>query len=133
MLVSLMVPYTTVASENTFLYPNNSDKKLHSAVGFSKQIDPVLFKEVKDGSINLKEKILYKDLENTIKEKLSDFHDPNLVNIYLNRNENISPFRQIYLYCSVNDSKHKFKYRFIIFDAETKSVISKGDGTSNKR
>ncbi|MDG4850253.1 hypothetical protein P8767_23455, partial [Peribacillus frigoritolerans] len=75
-------------------------------------------------TLNIREKVLYKDLKFIVNKHAEKYQ---LVNIYDNKHSNINPNRQIYLFCSISDTKEKMKHKYLLIDAETQEPISEGN------
>jgi hypothetical protein len=70
--------------------------------------------------------LLYKDLKKFIKSNVNEYYYINLFNIYSNQNNNVSPNRQVYFYCSIMENDKTLNYKYTIVDAETKVPIASG-------
>lgn len=115
-------------------YQNNEDKNFPSAEEFlSKEVKTSrlakYYEEYKDADLNIREKILFKDLEKTVKNNLGKIADDtifNQPNIKVDRN------KLIYFYSSVLHSKDDVKNKFILIDAETKEMLWAGNSYVKK-
>ncbi|MDP9738955.1 UNVERIFIED_ORG: hypothetical protein QFZ59_000785 [Bacillus sp. B2I3] len=105
-------------------YTDNSKKQLISANEFY-QRNNLDYYEFKSATLNIREKILYKDLKSTVNKYAEKY---SLVNSYNNLHPNIDPKRQVYLFCSIKEKKESFIYKYFIIDAETKEPITEGNG-----
>lgn len=93
-----------------------------------RHLDTVLFKEMSDASINIREKLLFNEVEglNYI------VSDGNILRPYpdidINYNQTVSPDRQVYFFYSFKDTEKEFRGRYAIYDVETKEMVA-GGGT----
>ncbi|RHW43336.1 hypothetical protein D1B31_01310 [Neobacillus notoginsengisoli] len=130
MLSSLFI--SEVFADEKYLYPDNKDKDFISAAEHFKTGNLKGYIPIKNADKNIEQKLLYKDLKYYVLSIVNDNnHYTPLSNIYLNKNDNISPNRQIYLYLTVLDSEKEFRYQFLILDAETKESFAEGNGWAN--
>ncbi|SEM78327.1 hypothetical protein SAMN04487786_2595 [Paenisporosarcina quisquiliarum] len=89
-------------------------------------LDTVLFKEKPDASINIREKLLFNEVEglNYITS------DGNILRPYpdidINYHQTVSPDRQVYFFYSFKDTEKKFRGRYAIYDVETKEMVAAG-------
>ncbi|MFF2793787.1 hypothetical protein [Lysinibacillus xylanilyticus] len=91
-----------------------------------RNLDTILFKEMPDASVNIREKLLFKEVE-----KLNYItFDGNILRPYpdidINYHQNVSPDRQVYFFYSFKDTEKEFKGRYAIYDAETKETVAGG-------
>ncbi|ASS95521.1 hypothetical protein [Peribacillus simplex] len=126
-LAMLMLVNVNVNAQTSERYTDNSKKHLVNANKFYNNKKTGDYSEYKTATLNIREKILYKDLKSTVNKNAGKYSE---VNIYNNKNPNIDPKRQIYLFCSFKETKEKMIYKFIIIDAETQEPISEGNGES---
>ncbi|USK42247.1 hypothetical protein [Cytobacillus oceanisediminis] len=131
-VVYLQTSIHTLA-ENNYLLPDNKEKQFISASEFKKSGKLTGYIQFKDADINFEQKLLYKDLKQYIKSKVSEYYFINLINIYSNPNSSVSPDRQIYFYCSISDDDNTLKYKYLILDAETSKPIAEGNGQNFKQ
>ena len=106
-------------AENGYLFPDNKGKHFVSAREFFQSEKITGYTQFEEADINIRQKLLYKDLQQFIKSNVNEYYYINLLNIYSDPNNNVSPNRQVYFYCSVLDNKKTLKYKYIILDAET--------------
>lgn len=123
----LMLITVTVHAQSSEKYPDNSKKQLISANEVYERNHLGDYSEFNTATLNIREKVLYRDLKSTVNKHAKKY---SLVNIYNNTNQNIDPKRQIYLFCSIKETKEKIIYKYVITDAETKNPISEGNGES---
>lgn len=121
-----------INAENTYLYPDNKEKNFISATEFFRTGNLRGYSQFKGADINLIQKLAYKDLKKFIRSKVNDNYYLNLNNIYINTNDNVSPNRQVYFYCSIIDNETTFMHKFIILDAETTEPLFEGNGQKFK-
>ncbi|MFE3977211.1 MULTISPECIES: hypothetical protein [unclassified Peribacillus] len=124
-LTMLMLITVNVNAQTSEKYIDNSKKQLKSANEFYKRNNLGDYSEFKTATLNIREKLLYKDLKSTVNKHAEKY---SLVNIYNNPNPNIDPKRQIYLFCSIKETKEKMIHKILIIDAETKEPIAEGNG-----
>ncbi|MGG0791942.1 hypothetical protein ABE132_25300 [Peribacillus simplex] len=124
-LTMLMLIAVNVNAQSSEKYIDNSKKNLVSANEFYKSGKIEDYSEYKTATINIREKLLYKDLKSTVNKNAGKY---SLVNIFYNKSQNIDPNRQIYLFCSIKETKEKMFHKFVIIDAETKEPIAEGNG-----
>lgn len=127
----LQKPIHTLTKDN-YLFPENKDKQFISAEEFFINGNLMNYTEFKKANINFRQKLLYKDLKLFIKSKVNEYYYKNLYNIYAYQHRGVSPYRQVYFYCSVLDNEKTFKYKFLILDAETTKKIGEGSGQKYK-
>ncbi|WP_433596271.1 hypothetical protein [Lysinibacillus xylanilyticus] len=89
-------------------------------------LDTILFKEIPDASVNIREKLLFKEVE-----KLNYItFDGNILRPYpdidINYHQTVSPDRQVYFFYSFKDTEKEFRGRYAIYDAETKDTVAGG-------
>ena len=93
-----------------------------------RHLDTVLFKEMLDASINIREKLLFNEVEglNYL------IFDGNILRPYpdidINYHQTVSPDRQVYFFYSFKDTEKEFRGRYAIYDVETKEMVA-GGGT----
>ncbi|PJO44802.1 hypothetical protein [Lysinibacillus xylanilyticus] len=90
-------------------------------------LDTILFKEMPDASVNIREKLLFKEVE-----KLNYItFDGNILRPYpdidINYHQTVSPDRQVYFFYSFKDTEKEFRGRYAIYDAETKETVAGGN------
>ncbi|PAE35416.1 hypothetical protein CHI06_23480 [Bacillus sp. 7884-1] len=83
-------------AENNFLLPKNDEKQFISAMDFLKSGKLTGYTQFSEADIYLQKKLLYKDLHKFIKSNVNEYYYIKLINIYSNRNNNVSPNRQVY-------------------------------------
>jgi hypothetical protein len=91
-------------------------------------LDTVLFKEMPDASVNIRKKLLFKEVE-----RLNYItFDGNILLSYpdidINYHQTVSPDRQVYFFYSFKDTEKEFRGRYAIYDVETKETVA-GGGT----
>ena len=92
-----------------------------------KHLDTVLFKEMPDASINIREKLLFNEVEglNYL------IFDGNILRPYpdidINYHQTVSPDRQVYFFYSFKDTVKEFRGRYAIYDVETKKLVAGGE------
>ena len=93
-----------------------------------RHLDTFLFKEMPDASINIREKLLFNEVER-LTYLISDgnIFRP-YPNIDINYHQTISPDRQVYFFYSFKDTEKEFRGRYAIYDVETKEMVA-GGGT----
>ncbi|MGE6721388.1 hypothetical protein ACQKGD_29330 [Peribacillus frigoritolerans] len=106
-------------------YSDNSKKNFINANEFYKSEKTGDYREYKTATLNIREKLLYKDLKSTVNKHAGKY---SLINIYINKNRNIDPKRQIYLFCSIKETEEKMIRKYLIIDAETQKFITEGHG-----
>ncbi|MGW8426181.1 hypothetical protein ACWGJQ_11860 [Peribacillus simplex] len=126
-LTMLMLITVNVNAQTSEKYTDNSKKQLISANEFYLRNNLGDYSEFKTATLNIREKFLYKDLKSTVNKHAEKY---SLVNSYNNPHPNIDPKRQIYLFCSIKETKENMFHKFLIIDAETKEPISEGNGES---
>lgn len=124
-LTILMLITVNVNAQTSKKYTDNSKKQLISANEFYQRNNLGNYSEIKNATLNIREKLLYKDLKSTVNKHAEKYL---LVNIYNNQHPNIDPKRQVYLYISIKDTKEKMHHKFLIIDAGTKKPLSDGNG-----
>ncbi|MFE4429884.1 hypothetical protein ACFRH9_22940 [Peribacillus butanolivorans] len=124
-LTMLMLVTVNVNAQTPEKYIDNSKKNLISANEFYKSGKIGDYSEYKTATLNIREKLLYKNLKSTVNKNVGKY---SLVNIYNNKHPNIDPKRQIYLFCSVKETKESMLHKFLIIDAETLEPIAEGHG-----
>ncbi|MBT2668964.1 hypothetical protein J7J00_26595 [Bacillus sp. ISL-4] len=124
-LTMLMLITVNVNAQSSEKYIDNSKKNLISANEFYKSGKIGDYSEYNTATLNIREKLLYKDLKSTVNKNAEIY---SLVNIYNNKHPNIDPKRQIYLFCSVKETKESTLHKFLIIDAETIEPIAEGHG-----
>lgn len=125
-LTMLMLITVNINAQTSEKYADNSQKQLISANEFYLRNNLGDYSEFKTATLNIREKLLYKDLKSTVNKHAGNY---SLVNIHNNPHPNIDPKRQVYLFCSIKETKEKMHHKFLIMDAETKEPISEGKGT----
>jgi hypothetical protein len=113
-------------AKNGYLLPDNKEKEFVSAREFFESGKLEGYIKFKKANINIQEKLLYKDLKKFIKSNVNEYYYINLFNIYSNQNNNVSPNRQVYFYCSIMENDKTLNYKYTIVDAETKVPIASG-------
>lgn len=131
-MVYLQNSINTLA-ENNYLLSDNKEKQFISAREFLQSGKLTGYSQYKNADINFQQKLLYKDLNRFIKSNVNDYFYTNLINIYSNPNNSISPNRQVYFFCSILDNDKTFKYKFIILDAETSKPLREGYRKGSKQ
>ena len=124
-LTMVMLITVNVNAQSSKNFTDNSNKNLISANELYKSEKIGNYSEYKTATLNIREKLLYKDLESTVNKRAEKY---SLVNIYNNQHPNIDPKRQIYLFCSIKETKEKMSHKYLIIDAETKDPIAEGKG-----
>ncbi|MCQ6282927.1 hypothetical protein [Bacillus sp. EB600] len=114
-------------AKNGYLFPDNKEKHFVSAREYYQCGKLKGYAQFKDANINIQQKLLYKDLQQFIKSNVNEYYYINLFNIYSNQNNNVSPDRQIYFYCSLLENDKTLKYKYIILDAETTNPQASGN------
>lgn len=122
-----------ILAESNYLLPDNKENHFISASEFFQSGKLTGYTQYKDANINFQQKLLYKDLNQFIKSNVNDYFYTNLINIYSNPNNRVSPNRQVYFYCSILDNDKTFEYKFIILDAETSKRILEGSRQASKQ
>lgn len=120
----LMLITVNVHAQTSEKYTDNSKKQLISANEFYQKND-LYYYEFKSATLNIREKILYKDLKSTVNKYAEKYQ---LVNSYNNPHPHIDPKRQVYFFCSIKEKKESFVHKYLIVDAETKEPITEGNG-----
>jgi hypothetical protein len=119
-------------AKNGYLFPDNKVRHFVSAKEFYQTGKLKSYTPFEGANINIQQKLLYKDLQQFIKSNVNEYYYMNLLNIYSNQNNNVSPNRQVYFYCSILEDDKSFKYKFIILDAETTNPIASGNRQAYK-
>ncbi|TQR15609.1 hypothetical protein [Psychrobacillus soli] len=146
---------TTLSDKMEYLYPANKEKNFDETVdefyqalrdvkypghqelyqrymqkpkSQQRHLDTVLYKEMPDASINIREKLLFNEIEglNYI------ISDGNILRPYpdidINYHQTVSPDRQVYFFYSFKDTEKEFRGRYAIYDIKTKEMVA-GGGT----
>lgn len=112
-------------------YPNNEKKEFIDAVSYLEtELPENEYTEFKNATLNVREKILFKDLKDTVESKMKKYSN---VNIYSQNYPNVEPNRQIYFFTTVLDSQKQIDVKYILVDAETKDILFKGTEFTLKR
>ena len=140
---------TTSSNKIEYLYPANKEKVFDETVDEfyqalrdvkyqvhqelyqrykqqQNQLDTVIFREMPDASINVREKLLFNEVEgvNYITS------DGNILRIYPDieiKYHSVSPERQVYFFYSFKDTEKEFRGRYAIYDVETKKLVAGGE------
>lgn len=114
---------------NMLKYPENKHKTFLAAEEYYKKGELYKYHEFNNAIFNLRKKLLYKNLEKVLKnESKNKINRELFYNLYANKHSQVSPNRQVYLFCTVMKTKNDTQYKFIMIDAETSEVIVEGDG-----
>ncbi|MFP3512185.1 hypothetical protein SB775_21615 [Peribacillus sp. SIMBA_075] len=124
-LTMIMLITVNVNAQTSEKYTDNSKKQLISANEIYQKNNLDYYDEFKSATLNIREKILYKDLKSTVNKYAEKY---SLVNSYNNPHPHIDPKRQVYLFCSIKEKKESFIHKYLIVDAETKEPITEGNG-----
>jgi len=91
-------------------------------------MDTALFKEMPDASVNIREKLLFNEVDriNYITWD-GNLHYP-YPDMNVNFHQTISPNRQVFFFFSFKDTEEEFKGRYAVYDVETKELLA-GGGT----
>lgn len=92
-----------------------------------RHLDTVLFKEMPDASVNVRKKLLFKEVE-----KLNYItFDGNILRSYpdidIKYYQAVSPDRQVYFFYSFKDTEKEFRGNYAIYDVETKEMVTAGN------
>ncbi|MFE3573418.1 hypothetical protein [Lysinibacillus sp. NPDC059133] len=139
---------TTPSDKNEYLYPANKEKVFDETVDefyqalrdlkypvhqrykqkLKQELDTAIFKEISDSSVNIKKKLLFKEVEGLNYITI----DGNILRTYpdidINYHQTVSPDRQVYFFYSFKDTEKEFRGRYAIYDVETKKMVA-GGGT----
>jgi hypothetical protein len=91
-----------------------------------RDLDIGLFKEIPDASVNIRKRLLFKEVENfnyITWDANIHFTYPD---IDINYHQAVSPNRQIYFFYSFMDTEQEFSGRYAIYDVETKEMLAGG-------
>ncbi|MGM0867595.1 MAG: hypothetical protein ACQEWF_23375 [Bacillota bacterium] len=89
------------------------------------------YREYDKAELNIREKVLFKDLKETLTKKLNK-KVPST--IYSQPSIKVDPNRQVYFYGSVDNTQSgQQKFKFAIFDAESKQLLWAGKDISSPR
>lgn len=83
-------------------------------------MDAGLFKEITDASVNIRKKVLFKEVKgfNYMTWDWNVLHT--YPNIDLKEYQTVSPNRQVFFFYSLKDTEKEFRGRYAIYDVETK-------------
>jgi hypothetical protein len=91
-----------------------------------RDLDAGLFKEIPDASVNIRKKVLFKE----VKGYNYLTWDGNVLHTYpdidLKYHQTVSPNRQVFFFYSFKDTEKEFSGRYAIYDVETKEFLSGG-------
>ena len=132
-LVVFLQNSINMLAENNYLLPDNKENHFISASEFFQSGKLTGYSQNKDANINFQQKLLYKDLNHLINSNVNNDFYTNLINIYSNPNNSVSPNRQVYFFCSILENDKTFEYKFIILDAETSKRILEGSRQAYKQ
>ncbi|PLR79075.1 hypothetical protein CU633_02515 [Bacillus sp. V3-13] len=133
LVIFTLSPFRANAEVQLLKYPENEHKVFLSAEEYYKKEKLHDYHEFKKATFSLRKKLLYKNLEKVLKNESSDKIDYKIFhNLFAHKHSQVSPNRQVYLYCSVIETKDDLQYKFIMIDAETSELLVEGDGTHYK-
>lgn len=102
-------------------YPGNADKNFPSADMFYQKVNQNEYTEYPDSVYKIREKILYKDLNNVFSLVPKQFGTTTDINA-----DGYNPERQVYVFISAKFVNKKPFHQHAVFDAETGRMISGG-------
>ncbi|MFS0639204.1 hypothetical protein AB1K84_25355 [Mesobacillus foraminis] len=105
-------------------YPDNSKIGFQNADSFYESLDKKQYIEFKNGIINIREKVFFKDVNNVL-EKADEY------GVTRHGGQGYHPNRQVYVFITVNEDGKKMLTA--IFDAETKRLISSSSNFERDR
>ncbi|WHY48940.1 hypothetical protein [Lysinibacillus pakistanensis] len=106
----------------SYKYPNNQYQSLQNEDDFYQQINSALYEEYSDASLNIRQKIAFKDIPKAIET----FHlKTNLIGkkIDLTQHTFIHPNRQVYFLASFRQTEQETYHKYFIIDAETQTIL----------
>jgi hypothetical protein len=105
-------------------YKRNKHLKSH--------MDIALFKEIPHASINIREKVMFNEVEKFNYINWDGIINTSYPNIDIQYHQTISPHRQVYFFFSLKDTEKVFYGRYAVYDVETKKMLAGGDSHIDK-
>ncbi len=132
MVLSLFVALSIPSVAQQFEYPDNKNKSFINANQFYEQLKKNEFKEYKNATFSMRQKISYKEVPDvimTFEKKTGSYScQPQPKE---NLSASIHPERQVYFFASFVQTKDKEYWKHTIIDAETKRKIGGGNAYHN--
>jgi hypothetical protein len=104
-------------------FPRNDSKNMSDVHQFYKTLRENEYREFNNATINVRKKLLYKDL-NTMNNYMGPYHEKKFVDDATH----IDPHRIVYFLATIKETKQKTYRKYVIYDAQTKTLFEKGDG-----
>ncbi|CAM5222854.1 hypothetical protein UACE39S_00607 [Ureibacillus acetophenoni] len=92
-----------------------------------RHLDTVLFKEMPDGSVNIRKKLMFSEVEGLNYITWDGYILRTYPDIDINYHQTVSPDRQVYFFYSFKDTDKEFRGRYAIYDVETKEILAAGN------
>lgn len=92
-----------------------------------RHLDTNIFKEMPDASLNIRKKLLFKEVEQLNYIILDGNFLRPYPDIDINYHQAISPDRLVFFFFSFKDTDDEFRGRYAIYDVETKEMIAGGN------
>jgi len=113
-------PITT--TDTTLQYPSNHFQSFLVEDEFYKQLDKSIYEEYKDATFNLRQKILFKDVPDTLQIFHMQTNDTS-EKLDLSNYIRIHPNRQVYLLASYRQNGQDELHKYIVIDAGTNNIL----------
>ncbi|MGE7113112.1 hypothetical protein [Lysinibacillus sp. NPDC047702] len=112
----------TPIAATSYKYPNNQYQSFQNEDEFYQKINPALYEEYSDASLNIRQKIAFKDIpkvEETFHVKTNFIGEQ----IDLTQHIFIHPNRQVYFLASFKQTEQETYHKYFVIDAETQSIL----------
>ncbi|MFJ7734017.1 hypothetical protein ACIQXF_19335 [Lysinibacillus sp. NPDC097231] len=106
----------------SYKYPNNQYQTFRQEDDFYQQLDPSIYEEYNDATLNIRQKIAFKDVpkaEETFLLKTNLIHEK----IDLTQHTFIHPNRQVYFLASYQQTNQENYHKYLVIDAETQTIL----------
>jgi len=106
----------------SYKYPNNQYQSFQNEDEFYQKINPALYEEYSDASLNIRQKIPFKDIpkaEETFHLKTNFIGEK----IDLTQHTFIHPNRQVYFLASFKQTEQESYHKYFVIDAETQTIL----------
>ncbi|AVK85231.1 hypothetical protein C3943_17695 [Lysinibacillus sp. B2A1] len=106
----------------SYKYPNNQYQSFQNEDEFYQKIIPTLYEEYSDASLNIRQKIPFKDIpkaEETFHLKTNFIGEK----IDLTQHTFIHPNRQVYFLASFKQTEQESYHKYFVIDTETQTIL----------
>ena len=130
MLIAPISIHAEAIKKDVMKFSSNNNKSFQNADEFYLSNKNNEYKELPNATLNVRKKILYNNIEETVKQIMGRYSNEVIYNAYI---PDVDPERQIYLFATIEDGEKTFKQKYCIIDAETAKILHKGEQMQKKR